>query len=94
MVCFTFILFLRSVARLQFERSRICILCAMDKEKTYDLPDGNSITVGAICLRCVGMSFQSFSTGNGASGSATLLSSVMKCDADALSVARPCFDGF
>ena len=72
-------------------------------EKTYKLLDGNSITFGAKRLRCVGMSFQPYSTGNKASGSTSLLSSIMKRDVDirkvlytnvVFSIAHPCFNGF
>ena len=35
--------------------NRVGIVCAIDKEKTYDLPDGNRITVGAKRPRRDGM---------------------------------------
>ena len=82
---------------LQFFVLFLALRCTL----TYELPDGNSITFGAKHLRRGGMSFQPHSTGNEASGSTTLPSSVMKCDVDirkvsytnvVCSAARPCFN--
>ena len=54
-----------------------------DKEKTYELPDGNIITVGSERFRCPELLFQPSSGGKEASGihDATF-QSIMKRDVD------------
>merc|ERR1711976_873561 len=54
-----------------------------DKEKTYELPDGNIITVGSERFRCPEVLFQPSFVGKEASGiHDTTFQSVMKCDVD------------
>jgi len=54
-----------------------------DKEKTYELPDGNVITVGSERFRCPECLFQPSILGKEASGIADLsFQSIMKCDVD------------
>eukprot|EP00439_Symbiodinium_sp_Y106_P008973 s4810_g1.t1 len=54
-----------------------------DKEKTYELPDGNIITVGAERFRCPEVLFQPSFVGKEASGiHDTTFQSIMKCDVD------------
>merc|ERR1712039_95789 len=54
-----------------------------DKEKTYELPDGNIITVGSECFRCPEVLFQPSFVGKEASGiHDTTFQSIMKCDVD------------
>merc|ERR1712039_725462 len=54
-----------------------------DKEKTYELPDGNIITVGAERFRCPEVLFQPSIVGKEASGiHDTTFQSIMKCDVD------------
>ena len=54
-----------------------------DKEKTYELPDGNIITVGAERFRCAEVLFQPSFIGKEASGiHDTSFQSIMKCDVD------------
>jgi len=54
-----------------------------DKEKTYELPDGNIITVGAERFRCPEVLFQPSLVGKEASGvHDTSFQSIMKCDVD------------
>merc|ERR1712023_31897 len=54
-----------------------------DKEKTYELPDGNIITVGNERFRCPEVLFQPSFIGKEASGiHDTTFQSIMKCDAD------------
>merc|ERR1712012_1039555 len=54
-----------------------------DKEKTYELPDGNIITVGAERFRCAEVLFQPGFIGKEASGiHDTSFQSIMKCDVD------------
>ena len=53
-----------------------------DKNKTSLPPDGNIITGDVDIFYCAEICFQPSHTGKEASGSATLLSSVMKCDVD------------
>merc|ERR1712060_732101 len=54
-----------------------------DKEKTYELPDGNIITVGAERFRCPEVLFQPSFVGKEASGiHDTSFQSIMKCDCD------------
>merc|ERR1712059_27469 len=60
-------------------------LCAesSDKEKTYELPDGNIITVGNERFRCPEVLFQPSLIGKEASGvHDTSFQSIMKCDVD------------
>ncbi len=53
------------------------------KEKTYELPDGNVITVGAERFRCAEVLFQPNFIGKGGSGiHEAIAQSIMKCDAD------------
>jgi len=54
-----------------------------DKEKTYELPDGNIITVGNERFRCPEVLFQPSFLGKEASGiHDTCFQSIMKCDVD------------
>jgi len=54
-----------------------------DKEKTYELPDGNIITVGSERFRCPEVLFQPSFIGKEASGiHDTSFQSIMKCDVD------------
>merc|ERR1712086_701638 len=54
-----------------------------DKEKTYELPDGNIITVGNERFRCSEVLFQPSFIGKEASGiHDTTFQSIMKCDMD------------
>jgi len=54
-----------------------------DKEKTYELPDGNVITVGSERFRCPEVLFQPSFVGKEASGiHDTTFQSIMKCDVD------------
>jgi len=54
-----------------------------DKEKTYELPDGNIITVGNERFRCPEVLFQPSFIGKEASGiHDTTFQSIMKCDVD------------
>ncbi len=54
-----------------------------DKEKTYELPDGNIITVGSERFRCPEVLFQPSFVGKKASGiHDTTFQSIMKCDVD------------
>merc|ERR1712007_28753 len=54
-----------------------------DKEKTYELPDGNIITVGSERFRCPEVLFQPSFIGKEASGiHDTAFQSIMKCDVD------------
>merc|ERR1712117_874143 len=54
-----------------------------DNEKTYELPDGNIITVGAERFRCPEVLFQPHFIGKEASGiHDTSFQSIMKCDVD------------
>jgi actin-related protein len=54
-----------------------------DKEKTYELPDGNIITVGSERFRCPEVLFQPSFLGKEAAGiHDTTFQSIMKCDVD------------
>jgi len=54
-----------------------------EKEKTYELPDGNIITVGSERFRCPEVLFQPSFIGKEASGiHDTTFQSIMKCDVD------------
>merc|ERR1712224_866916 len=54
-----------------------------DKEKTYELPDGNIITVGNERFRCPEVLFEPSFIGKKASGiHDTTFQSIMKCDVD------------
>ena len=54
-----------------------------EKEKTYELPDGNIITVGSERFRCPEVLFQPSLVGKEAQGiHATTFQSIMKCDVD------------
>jgi len=54
-----------------------------DKEKTYELPDGNIITVGSERFRCPEVLFNPSLVGKEASGiHDTTFQSIMKCDVD------------
>ena len=54
-----------------------------EKEKTYELPDGNVITVGNERFRCPEVLFQPSFIGKEASGiHDTTFQSIMKCDVD------------
>jgi len=55
----------------------------LDKEKTYELPDGNIITIGNERFRCAEVLFQPSFIGKKASGiHDTTFQSIMKCDVD------------
>ncbi len=54
-----------------------------DKEKTYELPDGNIFTVGSGCFRCPEVLYQLSFVGKEASDiHDTMFQSIIKCDAD------------
>merc|ERR1712154_613397 len=54
-----------------------------EKEKTYELPDGNIITVGSERFRCPEVLFQPSMVGKEAAGvHDTTFQSIMKCDVD------------
>merc|ERR1712190_237679 len=54
-----------------------------DKEKTYELPDGNIITLGSERFRCPEVLFQPTLIGKEANGiHASVFDSIMKCDVD------------
>merc|ERR1712178_519231 len=54
-----------------------------DQEKTYELPDGNIITVGSERFRCPEVLFQPTMLGKESSGiHDTTFQSIMKCDVD------------
>ena len=54
-----------------------------DKEKTYELPDGNIVTVGSERFRCPEVLFQPGLLGKEASGiHDTTFQSIMRCDVD------------
>jgi len=54
-----------------------------DKEKTYELPDGNVITIGSERFRCPEVLFQPSLIGKEAAGiHDTTFQSIMKCDVD------------
>merc|ERR1712039_501213 len=54
-----------------------------DKEKTYELPDGNIITVGSERFRCPEVLFNPSLVGKEAAGiHDTTFQSIMKCDVD------------
>merc|ERR1712226_479424 len=54
-----------------------------DKEKTYELPDGNIVTIGSERFRCPEVLFQPSLIGKEASGiHDTVFQSIMKCDVD------------
>merc|ERR1711904_131606 len=54
-----------------------------DKEKTYELPDGNIITVGSERFQCPEVLFQPSFIGKEASGiHDTTFQSIMSCDVD------------
>merc|ERR1711924_40004 len=60
-----------------------------DKEKTYELPDCNIITVGSESFRCPEVLFQPSFIGKDASGiHDTTFQSIMKCDVDIRGTAR------
>jgi len=54
-----------------------------EKEKTYELPDGNIVTIGSERFRCAEVLFQPSFIGKEASGiHDTTFQSIMKCDVD------------
>ena len=54
-----------------------------DKEKTYELPDGNIFTVGSECFRCPEVLYQLSFVGKEASDiHDTMFQSIIKCDVD------------
>ena len=54
-----------------------------DKEKTYELPDGNITTVGSVRFRCLEVLYQPSFVGKEASDiHDTMFQSIMKCDVD------------
>jgi len=68
---------------LDYDTEMKAVTESSDKEKTYELPDGNIITVGAERFRCPEVLFQPSFIGKEASGiHDTTFQSIMKCDVD------------
>jgi len=68
---------------LEFDSEMKASTESSDKEKTYELPDGNIITVGSERFRCPEVLFQPSFIGKEASGiHDTTFQSIMKCDVD------------
>merc|ERR1719456_695253 len=66
-----------------FDREMKACSESSGKEKTYELPDGNIITVGSERFRCPEVLFQPSFIGKEASGiHDTTFQSIMKCDVD------------
>jgi len=72
-----------SYIALDFDQEMKASQESSDKEKTYELPDGNIITVGSERFRCPEVLFQPSFIGKEASGiHDTTFQSIMKCDVD------------
>jgi actin-related protein len=72
-----------SYVALDFDREMNISSQSSDKEKTYELPDGNVITLGSERFRCPEVLFQPSLVGKEASGiHDTTFRSIMKCDVD------------
>jgi len=68
---------------LDFDTEQKAAAESSDKEKTYELPDGNIITVGSERFRCPEVLFQPSFVGKEFSGvHDTTFQSIMKCDVD------------
>jgi actin beta/gamma 1 len=72
-----------SYVALDFDREMNISSQSSDKEKTYELPDGNVITLGSERFRCPEVLFQPSLVGKEALGiHDTTFRSIMKCDVD------------
>jgi len=72
-----------SYVALDFDQEMKITSQSSDKEKTYELPDGNIITLGNERFRCPEVLFQPSLIGKEASGiHDTTFRSIMKCDVD------------
>jgi len=72
-----------SYVALDFDAEMKASTESSEKEKTYELPDGNIITVGSERFRCPEVLFQPSFIGKEASGiHDTTFQSIMKCDVD------------
>jgi actin beta/gamma 1 len=72
-----------SYVALDFDRKMNISSQSSDKEKTYELPDGNVITLGSERFRCPEVLFQPSLVGKEALGiHDTTFRSIMKCDVD------------
>merc|ERR1711998_458647 len=72
-----------SYIALDFDHEMKITSQSSDKEKTYELPDGNIITLGNERFRCPEVLFQPSLIGREASGiHDTTFGSIMKCDVD------------
>merc|ERR1711985_200997 len=72
-----------SYIALDFDNEMTAANESADKEKTYELPDGNLITLGSERFRCPEVLFQPSFIGKEANGiHETTFQSIMKCDID------------